>query len=271
MRDEADCVTASFVVGYRSDRLGAHDPPERIAAFVNADPDRRLGVAGIDPLASSAFDDLAGARELGLVGVALAPADQGCRPTHERFVRVLEWCAEHGTPVFVNNPGLTRRESVMEFARPSLLDDALRGVEGLTIVLGDLGRVFLDEALILCTKHERCFAEISTLIRRPGALYGGLLAAHECQVAHKLLFGSGFPGERPERAIERLYSANSVTGGPVGGGGGGWPMVPREALRGIVERDALRALGVDAIVGGPAGPPAPARRTGASLAPNGMA
>ena len=207
----------------------------------------------------------------GVVGVALAPADQGCRPTHERFVRVLEWCAEHGTPVFVNNPGLTRRESVMEFARPSLLDDALRGVEGLTIVLGDLGRVFLDEALILCTKHERCFAEISTLIRRPGALYGGLLAAHECQVAHKLLFGSGFPGERPERAIERLYSANSVTGGPVGGGGGGWPMVPREALRGIVERDALRALGVDAIVGGPAGPPAPARRTGASLAPNGMA
>jgi len=237
LREAMHCVRAGVVLGYRSERMGVHEPAERIAAVVHSDPDRLVGFAGIDPMAPSATDDLARAVDLGLRGVAISPADQGCRPTHERCMDVLEWCAERGLPVSVSNPGLGRSESVLEFARPALLDEALREVPGLTVVLGDIGRGFLDEALLLCAKHESCFAEISTLVARPGMLYFALLAAHERGVIHKLVFGSGYPDESPEGAIERVYSVNGVAGGPVGGGG--WPLIPRESLRGIVERDAL--------------------------------
>lgn len=259
MREALHCVRGAVVVGYRSERLGVHEPAERIAALVHSDPDRLIGFAGIDPMALAPSDDLRRAVDLGLRGVAISPADQGCRPTHVRCMNVFERCAEHGLPVMVSNPGLMRSASVLEFARPALLDEVLREIQGLTVVLGDAGRGFVDETLQLCAKHESCFAEISTLVGKPGSLYAALLAAHERGVMHKLLFGSGFPDETPESAIERVYSVNGVAGGPVGGGG--WPLIPRESLRGIIERDPL------GLISGPADAPgsAGARRRAAAL------
>lgn len=249
------CVQASFLVGYRSERLGVHEPMERVAARVHEDPDRLVGFAGIDPLAPGVTEDLHRSAELGLSGVAISPADQGCRPTHDRCLEVLEWCASCGVPVLVSNPGVVRAESVLEYVRPALFDEAARQVRGLTLILGDLGRSSLEEALLMCAKHPRVYAELSTLARRPGTLYFGLLAAYERGVMPKMLFGSGYPQETPERVIERVYSVNSVAGGPVGGGG--WPVIPRSALKGVVERDAVACLGLDEPIAVRTGLPAP--------------
>ena len=103
--------------------------------------------------------------------------------------------------------------SVLEFARPSLLDEACRTILGLTLVLGDLGAAHLDESFLMLAKHERVFAEISGVVRRPWSLYTTLLSAFERGVAHKLLFASGYPDEAPQRAIERIYSVNADPAG----------------------------------------------------------
>jgi len=50
------CVDGAFVIGFRSDRLGAHVPNEYIADYVAKDPRRRIGIAGIDPLSEDAMD-----------------------------------------------------------------------------------------------------------------------------------------------------------------------------------------------------------------------
>jgi hypothetical protein len=62
--------------------------------------------------------------------------------------------------------------------------------------------------------------------------------AHQSGVAGKLLFGSNFPFSTAAEAIERLYRLNEITQGT------NLPTVPRQVLRGIVERDALSALGI---------------------------
>jgi predicted TIM-barrel fold metal-dependent hydrolase len=230
----------AFVLGYRSDRLGVHVPAERVLAWVHQAPDSRVGFLGIDPLSASAREDLEAGLAHGLSGVTIAPADAGCRPTDERCREILEVCADRHAPVIISNPGLLTAQSVLEFANPALFDEALREIPGLRLVFGDMGRAYREETLAMIAKHSNAFAEISTVVRGPSALYQALVAAHERGVLGKLLFGSGFPAETPQRAIERIFSVNGFS--PPSGG---WSTIPREQLRNMIERDTVVLLGLE--------------------------
>lgn len=232
------CITV--IVGYRSGRLGVTVPNRLIADHVAADPEHRIGFGAIDPLAESLDADLASIADLGLAGLTIAPADQGCRPTHERCRYVLEWAASRCLPVLVSNPGLVDPRSIMEFARPSLFDEACRELPALRLILGDIGRAWLDEALLLCARHERAFAEISTVITRPAALETAITDAHDRGVAHKLFLASGSPAATVRCAVEAVYALTRF-------GRHGEPRntIPREVLRSLVERDSLAAVGIE--------------------------
>jgi len=82
------------------------------------------------------------------------------------------------------------------------------------------------------------YAEISWLLHQPWQAYQALLSAYQCGVIEKLLFGSGFPSAPASLCIEALYSLNHLCHGT------NLPTIPREQLRGIVERDALTLLGI---------------------------
>ncbi len=238
--DEAmSCVDISAVVAVNCDRLGAPSTNDSVARFVAQSPDTRIGFAAINPMLPSASDDLERALELGFAGVTLAPADQGYRPTHESALHIFARCAEADRPVLVANPQLREPASQLEFASPALLDEVVRDLPQLSVILGDFGRIFLEETLLMVAKHARVFAEISGAVNRPWTLYTAMIAAHERGVLHKLLFGSGYPHESPEAAIERIYTINSMRGGTE------LPAVPRESLRALVERNALACIGVD--------------------------
>lgn len=246
------CVEASLVMGFRSDHLssgGAQGGIDHVARFVAEAPERRLGAAGIDPTSPGALDDLARAIDLGLRAVCVSPADQNCRPTSDRFLEAMEWCAAREVPVFVQNPRLCEPRSVLEFASPALLDEAARTIPSLRMVLGDLGVFRLDETMCLLAKHPRMYAETSAIVRHARRAQRVLIEAMERGVMHKLLFGSGWPHVTPEAAIERLYGAASFTAGAAGGGGGPGVVVPREQVRAIVERDTLELLDIDMIPG----------------------
>jgi predicted TIM-barrel fold metal-dependent hydrolase len=247
-------LQAAVLTGWRIDRLGVQVATENIARWVNDAPAHRVGFAGIDPSADSALDDIDIALDLGMVGLTVAPADCAVRPTDDRFLMVAQRAAQRGMPILVANPCLTAPQSVLEFARPLLLDEACRALPTLSLVLGDLGGGFTEEAYALCAKHPRVFAELSGVITKPWHLYTTMLAAFERGVTDKLLFASGFPNETPERAIERMYTVNSVRNGTH------LPGIPRETVRGIVERDSLRLLGIEHVApmkkpAAPASPP----------------
>jgi len=64
------------------------------------------------------------------------------------------------------------------------------------------------------------------------------LIAHQYNVARKLLFGSDFPFSTAAAAIERLYRINELPHGT------NLPTIPREILRGIVERNAWNSWAI---------------------------
>lgn len=238
------CVEVAVLVGYSSNRLGIHIEDEPLLNAVNECPDHRAAVLGIDPTHHSALQrvELAGDHSA-VIGIVLSPADQGLRPTDDRFVEVIRAASARGLIVLIQNPGLFHPRSDLAFADPRLIDEMLRdhhddpAVQAARLVLGDLACVPIEHTLAVVAKHERVFVEMSAVAARPGRMRTAIFTAHEFGVAHRVLFASGFPRETPERAIERIYSLNT----------GSDPTsirVPREALRQIVEADALGKLGI---------------------------
>jgi predicted TIM-barrel fold metal-dependent hydrolase len=234
------CVNGSVVIGWHSDRLGAHIPNELIADFVGRDPRRRIGIAGIDPMRESSTDDLEAAIALGLAGVAVSPACQGFHPTHSDAMRIYERCLELSMPVFVLLDDPVAASADLSFARPVLWDEVARTYPELRLVICQLGHPWIDETLLLLGKHDNIYADISGVASRPWQLYNALLNATSFGVMEKLLFGSGFPRTPPAKAIEALYSVNTINTGTQ------LPAIPRSQIRDIIERDSLACLGIDA-------------------------
>jgi len=255
------CAEASILLGFRSELLDARIPDEYIASHVAADPRRRYGTAGIDPLAPDALDQIDRAVALGLCGISIAPAAQGCHPAHSRAMAVYERCIELNLPVFVAEFDPMPAPALLEFARPMLFDEVARSFPDLRLVFGRMGHPFVDETLTLLAKHRNIRADLSGIVSRPWQLYHVLQLASGMGVMNRLLFGSGFPFENPAKAIETLYSINSlVQGTPL-------PAVPRAHVRAIVERDALDALGLTPAGGPPYPPESAAARPGKSHQP----
>jgi len=232
-----DVAQTSILLGYASNHLNIHIPYESIAARAASDERVSAGFVGIDPLDDSAFDTLASSLELGASGVVVSPSDQNCRPTHERFMRLMDECDSRRLPVMVSNPGLCCAASRLDFADPALLDEAAHAFPKLTLIIGEL-RVHRELALLMLARHENVYAETSTLVSNPPALHSALHSAHHTGVTDKVLFGSGAPFTTAELAVQRIFSINKLGADPC-------LAVPREKLREIVERDSLALLGLE--------------------------
>jgi predicted TIM-barrel fold metal-dependent hydrolase len=235
-------VDGSLVFGFRSDRLGACVPNEFIAEFVSRDPRRLAGVAGIDPMSDDGVDQFDRAMALGMVGVTVSPASQGFHPAHSDAMLIYERCVQSGVPLFVTLGDPLAGSAMLEFARPAMWDEVARSFPQLPIVITQLGHPWIDETLLLLGKHDNMYADISGVASRPWQLYNALVAANSFGVMSKLLFGSGFPRETPAKTIESLYTVNTFSHGTH------LPSVPRSQIRGIIERDALATLGIEASV-----------------------
>ncbi|MCA9311443.1 MAG: amidohydrolase family protein [Phycisphaerales bacterium] len=232
-------MDVSVLHGYASIRLGIEIPAAEVAGEVSRLGGMAVGFAGIDPLSPDLPSVLDSVVRHGMSGVTVSPADQGCRPTHDRCMEVLGWCAERGLPVMVSNPRVLESGSVLDYLHPVLFDEVLRELPRLKVVFADLGTAFLEEALLVVSKHAGAYAEISTLAGRTVHLHHGLLAAHERGVMSKLFFGSGWPAREPSEVVQRIFGVNAFDGPSR------WASIPGDDLRDLVERDTLGLLGIE--------------------------
>lgn len=240
-------VDKAIVLGFRSHYLQAHIPNDLVAAYVNKHPDELIGFAGIDPTEpEEAIQEMRRARdELGMKGLALAPAAQNFHPMHSAALGIYQEAVRLGLPIMFHQGLYFSAESKMEYARTALLDDVAREFPDLRIVVAHLGYPWVDETVVLIGKHANVFADISGLLLRPWQAYNTLLTAYQFGVMDKLLFGSDFPYTSPAKCIEALYSINHMCHGT------SLPTLPRERLRGIVERDTLSLLGIQDVPAAP--------------------
>ncbi len=232
-------IDKSIVLGFKSRYLRADIPNHFVAEYVRRAPDRLIGFAGIDPTDPRAMDELALSRdELRLKGVTVSPSNQDFHPLDTRAMKIYEACEIHKQPILFHPGAQFIEMSKLEYGRPYLLDEVARSFPKLKIVIGQLGQPWIDETIILLGKHPNVYADISGVLNRPLQAYNTLVSCYEYSVMEKLLFGSDFPYTTATDCIESLYKLNQMVQGTQ------LPVVPREALRGIVERDALTLLGL---------------------------
>ncbi len=235
----AEPVWKSLVFAFRSRRLGAEVPNAYVARYVASAPDRLVGVAAVDPTEEGATAEASELLEKPeFRALTISPAAQGFHPADSRAMRLYEAAAARGAPLFLQQGTHFPRRGSMEYARPFLLDEVAREHPDLTLVISSLGHPWIEEGIGLLGKHPRIFADIAGLVRRPWQAYNALVLAHQFNVMDKVLFGSDFPFCSAAAAIKGVYRLHEVVQGT------NLPAVPREVLRGMVERDALNVLGI---------------------------
>ena len=232
-------VSVAVVHGLDSHLLEARLDAASVATEVGRSPDTLLGFVGLDPLGDDPLGRLAAAvEEHGCVGVNLCPAAGGFHPSATGTMELLEAVADRGLPVYAEAGAQLARGAKLEFAQPFLLDEVLRTFPQMKLVISGFGEPWPNQTVALLRKHPNAFTDVSGLVGRPWQLYNALVSAWQAGVMDQVLFGSGFPDAEPERAIVTLYSVNSLTQGtPL-------PSIPREQLRGVVERETLTLLGL---------------------------
>ena len=229
----------TLVLGFVSDHLGVAIPNDYIAEHVGAHAGRMVGFAGVDPTRKGCLKEV---RRLGqegkFAGLTVSPACQNMHPCATRAMRVYELAEELGLPmVFLQGERLPR-EAMLEFANPVHLDEVARAFPGLKMVVSHLGYPWVEQTIALLDKNANVYANVAGLGDKPWQAYRSLTLAHEYGVIDKLLFASGFPCQHVKSAVEALYNLNKLAVNTV------LPAVPREMLRGIVERDSLALLGL---------------------------
>lgn len=233
-----DTVDRAFVLAFKSNYLGTEIPNDYVADYVRRYSSKLIGFAGADPTDADCLEQVARAQEeLGLRGVTISPALQDFHPCDTRALRVYEECSRRRIPI-VFEQSHRNPAARMEFSRPMLLDQVAGDFPDLRMIVAHMGYPWVDETVVLLGKHKNVFADVSGLLERSWLSYKSLMAAFEYGVMSKLLFGSDFPYRSPAACIEALYSVNQLVSGT------NLVIIPREQLRGIVERDALALLGL---------------------------
>jgi hypothetical protein len=228
------------VLAFKSRYLKAEIPNRFVSEYCSRDPGKLIGFAGIDPTEHAAVAELKIAQnDLRLRGVTMSPANQDFHPTDSRAMNVYAQAEELGMPILFHPAGQFTEASKLEFARPYLLDEIARSFPQLRLIIAQMGQPWIDETIVLLGKHSNVYADVSGLLSHPWQAYNALVNATQYGVMDKLLFGSDFPYTSATGCIETLYSLNQIAQGT------NLPVVPREALRGIVERDAISLLGLD--------------------------
>jgi len=235
----AACVDKTLVLGCQSAHLGADVPNELIAEYVAGHSDRMIGIAAVDPTVAGAAETAGRLlQQKEFRGLTVNPAGQNFHPADTRAMEIYELASRRGVPILIQQSTPLPTRGCMEYARPLLLDEIARDFPNLTIVISAMGHPWIDECISLLGKHPRVFSDVAGLTRRPWQAYNALVSAHQFNVMDKILFGSDFPFSTASEAIEAVYRLHEVTQGT------NLPVVPREMLRGMVERNALEVLGI---------------------------
>lgn len=231
-------IDVAFVCSFEAQALGAESTNRLIADYVAEDPQRRIGLASVDPTQPDQLQQLDEWMDLRFSGVVISPAAQDFHPSDTRAMRIYEKCEQNGLIVLIHQGGHFTRQIKMEYAQPYLFDEVARSFPHLRLIMAHCGYPWIDQTLVLVGKHDHVYANLAGMVERPWQLYQTLLNAYAEDVTDRILFASGFPFCTPSSAIETIYSLSRFTHGTA------LPTVPRERLRSIIERDTLATLGI---------------------------
>ena len=213
-RDEvavADTVAAMDASGVARGLISAWRGPEgwlisndEVAGFVEAAPDRLVGVGSVD--LSRPIEAVAEARrcvtDLGFKAIRIIPWLWRLPPNDRLYYPLYTACVELGVP-FCLQVGHTGPLMPSEPGRPiPYLDEVALDFPDLTIVGGHTGFPWSGEMISLATKYPNVYIDTSAYTAR--RYPADLVAYMRGHGRRKVLFGSNYPMLMPARCLAGL-------------------------------------------------------------------
>jgi predicted TIM-barrel fold metal-dependent hydrolase len=218
-----------------------HTGNDEIARIARRWPDKLIPFGSVNPNFPEAVDEFTRAvKDLGMKGFKLSPIYQSFHPMDRSACRIYSQAQEWGIPLIFHAATGQAPDIPLKYANPILFDDVAHAFPRLKIVMAHLGHPWQKECVVMMRKHPNVYAEISGTFYRPWDFYQTLLTAMDWGQTHKMLFGSDWPITTPQETVDGIRAANRFAEG------GLLPRIPDEILDGIIYRDALALLGIDA-------------------------
>ena len=229
----------AVVFGLQARATGWNIPNDAVAAHVALAPERLLFFAAIDPAAPDFMDELERChRDLGAVGVKLAPLYQGIEPLDPRCRDVYRYCEHHALPILFHVGTSFTGGTLLDISRPVHFDAIAVNFPEVRMVLAHLGHPWEGETIAVIRRHRHVFADLSALYYRPWQFYNSMRLLLEYRTDHKVLFGSDFPFTTTGSSLDGVRNVNAILAQS------GLPPIPGSVVEGIIHRDTLSLLGL---------------------------
>lgn len=185
---------------------------EAVAAFCRTHGPRFIGWAGVDPnKGMAAVRELEHAvRELGLRGLNLQCFEHRLAINDKRMYPLYAKCVELDIPVNIHASINFSTDCLMEHGRPILLDEVMVHFPELRVVASPPGWPWVHELIGVAWRHSNLFIGVSAV--RPKYLdveesgYGALLRYGGSVLQDRILFGTSYPMQPIERAVEEALA-----------------------------------------------------------------
>lgn len=210
---------------------------EIIGEFCTKSP-KAIGFGVVNPADENSLSPEEIAAKWKVKGFALYPARHGYHPADTRAMDVYRFAEANALPVFFYLPEKLDACDMLEFGRPYLIDEIARAFPKLKIVVSSCGMPFVSETVALLAKNRNVYSTLTVTPLRWYRLYTLLLTFFEGDAISKLFFASNYPVRRPNECIEALLGFNRMIADTQ------LPVVPLDALRKIVNADAIELLGI---------------------------
>ncbi len=238
-REEMKHCDGAVVLALDAPFVGYTSSNELVAEYIKEAPTRLFGFASVDPNRNDALERLRYAvRELGLVGLKLAPIYQNFAPQDACARPIYAFAQDAGIPILWHQGTSFVRNGPLEHSNPVLLDGIAKAYPNLRMIIAHMGHPWYAEAICVIRKHPNMYADISALGCRPWQFYNAMICAMEYGVTDKLLYGTDLPSFDTRTTVAQLRNINALCEGT------SLPRVPDRVIEGILNRDAPGILGL---------------------------
>ena len=238
-RYDIDAADKAVILHVAQNDAGAKGNDE-IAAIAKKWPEKLVPFGSVNPLFPEALEEFERAvKQLKVKGFKLSPIYMRFHPMDPRACRIYARAEQWGLPLIFHTATAQAADVPLKWADPVLFDDVAYAFPRLKIVMAHLGHPWQKECIVMMRKHPNVYSELSGNFYRPWDLYQALLSALDWGQTHKILFGSDWPITTPRETMEGLRNLNRLAKA-------GLPKIPEEVIEGIIYRDALKILGIEA-------------------------
>jgi len=213
---------------------------DRLAAVARQWPEKLVPFGSVNPAYPGALEEFQrGVKELRLKGFKLSPIYQKFHPMDASACRTYAQAEEWGIPLMFHAATAQAADVPLRYANPILFDEVAYAFPRLKIILAHLGHPWQRECVVMARKHPNVYMDLSANFYRPWLLYNALLLALEWGQTGKIFFGTDWPVTTARETMDGLRRLNRFAQG-------GNPRIPDEVIEGIIHRDALAILGIEA-------------------------